>query len=120
MKLRQRGATFIGILIILFIVGTAGYAGLVLVPVYLDYMKVARSLEQTRDDQGKASTNPALIRRELERHWDVEDIEGIGWKDVEIKKSGDAYDVRAAYTVEKPFVANVYFAVKFDKQVTIQ
>jgi hypothetical protein len=60
-----------------------------------------------------------LIRRSLERRWDVEDIRSIGWKEVEIKRTTEGFDMRAAYDVEQPFVANVYLLAKFDKLVTI-
>ena len=59
-------------------------------PVYLEYTKVARSLEQVRDEHAAIDTNPALIRRSLERRWDVEDISSIGWKEIEIDKTADA------------------------------
>ena len=65
-------------------------------------------------------TNPALIRRSLERRWDVEDIHSIGWKEIAIKKSNDGYEVKALYNVEQPFIANVFLLVKFDKSVVIQ
>jgi hypothetical protein len=121
MKHRQRGATFLGIVTIVLILGTAVYAGIRLVPIYLDYMKVARSLEAVRDDQAAVDTNPRQIRLSLERRWDVEDVKGLDWKDIEITKSEQGgYDVRAAYEVEQQFLYNVYLLVKFDKSVTIQ
>ena len=119
MRPRERGATFLGIVIILLILGSALYAGIRLVPVYLEYTKVARSLEQVRDEHAAIDTNPALIRRSLERRWDVEDIKSIGWKEILIKKTNEGYEVRAPYNVERPFVANVYLLVKFDKSVVI-
>jgi hypothetical protein len=119
MKQRQRGATFLGIVTILLILGTALYAGIRLVPIYLDYMKVARSLDQVRDEHAAIQTNPQLIRRSLERRWDVEDAKGIDWKDIEINKVADGYEMVADYEVEQQFVYNVYLLVKFNKSVTI-
>ena len=66
MRPRERGATFLGIVIILLILGSALYAGIRLVPVYLEYTKVARSLEQVRDENAANDTNPQMIRRALE------------------------------------------------------
>ncbi len=119
MNQRQRGATFLGMVTILVILGAALYAGIRLVPVFLEYTKVARALEQVRDEYGTIDANPGLIRRSLERRWDVEDIRSIGWKEVEIKRTTEGFDMRAAYDVEQPFVANVYLLAKFDKLVTI-
>jgi hypothetical protein len=119
MRQRERGATFLGIVIILMILGSALYAGIRLVPVYLEYTKVARSLEQVRDEHAAVETNPALIRRSLERRWDVEDISSIDWKDIEIDRTTAGYDLIASYEAERPFIANVYLLVKFDKTVSI-
>jgi predicted lipid carrier protein YhbT len=120
MKHRQRGATFLGIVVILLILGAALYAGIRLVPVFLDYTKVARAMEQVRDEHSAIDTNSQLIRNSLERRWDVEDIKGIGWKEIVIKKSNEGFEVTADYEVEQPFVANVYLLAKFNKTVTIQ
>jgi hypothetical protein len=120
MQQRQRGATFLGMVTILLILGAGLYAGIRLVPVFLEYTKVARALEQVRDEHAAIDTNPQLIRNSLERRWDVEDIKSIGWKEVVIKKANDGFDVKAIYNVEQPFVANVYLLVKFDKSVVIQ
>jgi len=120
MKQRQRGATFLGMVTILVILGAALYAGIRLVPVFLEYMKVARALEQVRDEYVAIETNQQLIRRSLERRWDVEDINSIGWREVEIKKTSEGFEMRAAYDVEQPFIANVYLLAKFDKLVVIE
>jgi hypothetical protein len=92
-----------------------------LVPVYLEYTKVVRALEQVRDEHSAMDkTSPQMIRNSLERRWDVEDISRIGWKEVDIRKVTDGYEVEAAYDAEEPFAANLYLLVKFDKLVTIQ
>jgi hypothetical protein len=120
MKQRQRGMTFLGIVTILVILGVAFYAGLRLIPVYLEYSKVARVLEQVRDEHvAMDSPTTQLIRNSLERRWDVEDIKSLGWKEVEIEQKSDGFEVRAAYDVEERFIANVYLVTKFDKTIVI-
>ena len=120
MKHRERGATFLGMVTILLILGAGLYAAIRLVPVFLEYTKVARALEQVRDEHAAIDTNAQMIRNSLERRWDVEDIKSIGWKELEIKKVNEGFTIRAAYNVERPFVANVFLLAKFDKLVTIQ
>lgn len=119
MRQRQRGATFLGMVVILGILAAGLYAAIRLVPLYLDYTKVARALEQVRDEHSSIDTSKQMIRGSLERRWDVEDIKGLYWKDVEITKADGGFDVRAAYRAEAPFVANVLLAVDFDKTVHI-
>ena len=74
MKQRQRGATFLGMVTILLILGAGLYAAIRLVPVYLEYTKVARALEQVRDEHAAIETNPRLLRNSLERRWDWRSI----------------------------------------------
>jgi hypothetical protein len=73
-----------------------------------------------RDEQKGNDAGEHMIRLSLERRWDVEDISSIGWKEVAVRKTADGYEVEANYTVERPFLANVYLLTKFDKLVTIQ
>lgn len=120
MMRRERGATFLGTVVILLILGAAVYAGIRLVPIYLEHTKVARALEQVRDENASVDTNAQQLRLALERRWDVEDIKRLHWKDVKIERKGQAYDVTAAYDAVEPFIGNVYLLVRFEKTVTIQ
>ena len=119
MRQRQRGATFLGMVVILGILAAGLYAAIRLVPLYLDYTKVARALEQVRDEHSSIDTSKQMIRSSLERRWDVEDIKGLFWKDVEITTADGGFDVRAAYRAETSFVANVSLVVDFDKTVHV-
>jgi hypothetical protein len=119
MKHRQRGMTFLGLVTILAILAVALYAGLRLVPVYGEYLEVSRALEQVRDEHSAIDTTVQMIRNSLERRWDVEDIKGIGWKEVEITKTSEGYEVTADYEVESPFIGNVSLLTKFNKSVVI-
>lgn len=119
MKQRQRGMTFLGIMTILAILGFAIYGAIRVVPVYLEYMEVARAMEQVREEHSAIETSAQMIRNSLERRWDVEDIKGLSWKDVSIKKTSDGFEVRSAYSVEQPFISNLYLLVKFDKTVLV-
>ena len=117
---RQRGATFIGMVTIIAILGMALYAGIRLTPIYLEYMKVVRAMEQTRDEaKGGGPADMAAVRVSLDRRWAIEDISTIDAKDIEVKKTGDGVTMRAFYRAEAPFVGNVSLAVDFDKTVVI-
>ena len=47
MPRHQHGMTFIGLACILALVGVIGYAVVRLIPVYLNYMKIARTMDMT-------------------------------------------------------------------------
>lgn len=119
MRSRQRGATLIGIVVILGILGFALYGAIRLVPVYFEYMAVARALEQTAKEHAGAPTSAVDLRNSLERRWTIEDIHSLQPKDVEIKKAGTGMSMRAWYRAETPFIGNVSLVADFDKTVAV-
>ena len=56
----------------------------------------------------------------LERHWEIEDITGVDYKDMEITKDDRGVSLHVAYDDSAPYVANVSLAVHFDKTVKVQ
>ena len=120
MRHRQQGMTFIGLMCILALLGIIGYAGIRLVPLYLNYMKVARTLEMTAVEAKGDNPDPGNIRRLLERHWEIEDPTGVDLKDIEITKDDSGVEMHVAYDDTVPYVANVSLSVHFDKTVKVQ
>ena len=117
MRSGQRGATLLGMLVIIAIIGFALYAGIRLMPIYLEYMSVVRALEQTAKENADGNTSPTDLRNALDRRWTIEDIHSITPKDIEIKKAGAGFTMRAWYRAEAPFIANVSLVADFDKTV---
>lgn len=120
MYARQRGATFLGMLIIVAILGLGVYAGIRLVPLYFEYMAVVRAMDQTAKEEDGSSTSPQQLRTSLDRRWTIEDIHSIDPKEIEIKKIANGFSMRANYRAEAPFIANVSLVVDFDKTVNVQ
>lgn len=116
----QRGMTFVGLLCILALVGMIGYAGLRIVPLYLNYMKVARSMDVTAAEFKGENADQGGIRRSLEKHWQIEDISAVEAKEVEIIKDDNGLSLHVAYDDSAPYIQNVSLAVHFDKTVKVQ
>jgi hypothetical protein len=120
LRRHQRGITFIGVLIIFGLVGMIGFAGLRLAPVYLNYMKVARSMDVTAQEFKGENPDPGGVRRSLEKHWQIEDIDEVSAKDVEIVKGDDGMSLHVTYDHAVPYISNVSLSVHFDKTVKVQ
>jgi Domain of unknown function (DUF4845) len=116
---RQRGATALGMIIIMAIIGFALYGAIRLTPVYLEYMAIVRAMEQTAKENAGSPTSPQELRTALDRRWTIEDIKSIQPKEIEIKRTGAGFTMRAYYDAEAPFVANVFLVAKFDKTVDV-
>jgi len=112
---RQRGVTFLGWLFLLLPVAIVVYAGIRLVPVYLNYMRVARSLEETASAFGGAADDSMSIRKALEKHFEIDSIDFPNVKDVTITRDGTAWVLEAKYEDVAPLFANLSLVVDFDK-----
>ena len=120
MRRRQQGMTLIGMLFVLGLVGVILYAGIRLAPLYLNYMKVARSLNATAEEAKGDNPDPANLHHLLSRHWQIEAIDTVDDKDVEIIKDDDGVELHVAYDDSVPYIANVSLMVHFDKTVKVQ
>ena len=120
MRQPQLGMTFIGILCILALVGVIAYAGIRLVPVYLNYMKIARTLDVTATEFKGENPDVGGMRRSLEHHWIIEDPSAVDVRDIEITKDDSGVSMHVAYDDAVPYLANVSLSVHFDKTVKVQ
>lgn len=120
MQHRQRGMTMLGILVLVVVVGAWVYAGIRMTPKYLEFMRVAGTLEKVRDEyDSNPGTTEFMLRKAVERQFDIEMVEVITSKDIEIKKDGGLFTMRAAYEDTVPLAGNVSFLLEFDKSVEV-
>ena len=118
---KQRGVTMIGWLFLLIPIAIVGYAGIRIAPIYLNYMKVTRSLTQTaKDHAGDDSITAQQVRNTLEKHFDVESIDFPKMTDVVIKRDGATWYEQVSYEDTAPLFSNIKLLVKFDKRVDIK
>ena len=116
MRNREKGVTAIGWVFLLTPLAILGYAAIRLTPVYLNYMKVTRAMEQAASDNRGAS-DAQQIRTAIDRHFEIDMVEFPTIKDISIKRDGTGWLLEAAYDDEVPLFANVSLHVSFDKKV---
>ena len=120
MQKHQRGMTFIGLLCILALVGVVVYAGIRLLPIYLNYMKIARTMDSVATEVKGENPDPASIRSLIDRHFNIEDPTHVDAKDIEITRDQDGVQMHVAYDDTVPYVGNVSLSVHFDKTVKVR
>jgi hypothetical protein len=121
MHSKQRGVTVIGWLFLLIPIAILLYAGIRLAPVYLNYMKVSRSMNQLVSEMHSNDTSSAgTIRTSLEKHLDIESVDYPTVKDFDIHRDGSIWIVQTTYEETAPLFSNISLVVAFDKSVQIQ
>ncbi len=119
MHQRQKGMTLIGFLLTAIIAGAIVFAGLRLVPIYLEYMKVESVMNGARDEFNGQSPSAPVVRASIEKRLDIEGVTVVGIKDFKIRKAEGGYDVSIEYEHTAPYIANVSFQVDFSKNVHV-
>jgi hypothetical protein len=117
MRNRQRGVTFIGWLFLLTPMAIVIYAAIRLTPIYLNYMKVAKALNQVATEYRAGGANAAALRNTLDRHFEIDMINYPDWKDIKLTHQDGGWLLEASYDDEAPLFQNVTLRVSFDKKV---
>jgi hypothetical protein len=113
---RQRGVTFIGWLFLLIPLAIVGYSGIRLAPVYFNYMKVSRSLDQiAAEAKGEDTATGEQLRQAVNKRFDVEEIEYPDSRNAVIKRDGSGWSIEMKYDDDAPLFSNVSLHVEFDK-----
>jgi len=119
MRNRQVGVTAIGWLFLLTPLAIVIYAGIRLTPVYLNYMKVAKAMDQAGSELKAGGANPQTIRTSIDKHFEIDMVDYPTTKDMKITKDGAAWVVESQYDDDAPLFANLSLHVTFDKKVKI-
>ena len=120
MRNHQHGMTLIGMLCILALVGVVVYAGIRLAPLYLNYMKVVRTMESVAAEAKGESPDVGAMRTAIDRHFNIEDPTGVDTKDIEITKDESGVQMHVAYDSIVPYVANISLSVHFEKTMKVR
>jgi hypothetical protein len=120
MRNHQQGMTFIGLLCILALAGVVVYAGIRLAPLYLNYMKIVRTMESVATEVKGDNPDPATMRVAIDRHFNIEDPTDVDTKDIEITKDEGGVQMHVAYDSSVPYLGNVSLTVHFEKTVKVR
>ncbi|EQD76798.1 hypothetical protein B1B_01436 [mine drainage metagenome] len=118
MQKNQRGMTFIGWVLSIFLFVVFALAAVRLVPVYLEYLTVRSAVEAA----AKSVHHPSRERlfRAVVLQFDVNQITAIHSRDVAITRSHHHFTLTVDYTAHTPFIGNVGFTVHFQHTVRVR
>jgi hypothetical protein len=117
---KQRGVTTIGWIFLLVPVAIVVYAGIRVVPEYLNYYKVVTALKETASQlKGNEVLAPAAIRGSVEKRFDTGYVDEPQAKDLIITKAESGWTVTADYEKTVPMFGNMHLLMVFKTTVNI-
>jgi hypothetical protein len=120
MRKSQRGITVLGWLLLLIPVAIIVYAGIRVVPYYVNYFRVVKALEQTAAEAKGEQVNPAEVHASLERRFNVEYVDTPDAKDIDVHREGEHWVAIAKYEEVAPLFGNLSLLMEFNKQVELK
>lgn len=105
---RQRGLTFLGLLVVGIVLAMAGIVLAQVFPTYTEYLAVQKAVRKAAD----GSTVPE-VRSIFDKAAQIDDITTIKGTDLDVTKIGDRVVVRFSYSREIHLAGPAYLVMKY-------
>jgi len=116
---KQSGFTFIGLAVVLSIVGIITLSVLKVFPVYMEHMSVAKSMEAVENDPKIGRLTSGGIKSLLMKKFDMNAVTAVNGSDIKIKRSTSEVKVSIAYQVRKHYFSNIDIVLSFNDEFTV-
>jgi hypothetical protein len=110
-KSRQAGMSIITLIFILAVLGAVGAVALKAFPSVLEYQAALRAI-----NKAKGEGTVGAVRSSFDRFAQVDDIQSIKGKDLEVTKNGDDIVVSFAYEKEFHMFGPAWLTLKYSGQ----
>ena len=107
----QRGITLIGMVVICIIIVFVAIGGLKIAPAYIEYFTVKKAIVGVAQSTSKGTV--AEVRQAFDRRAQIDDIDVIAAKDLEITKEGNDIVISFAYPKRISLFGNVSVVIDF-------
>lgn len=114
---KSQGLTLVGFIFVLGVLGFFAFAGMQIGPVYMDHMSVVKAME-TAAAESSPNDSPGKIKDRIGKLLYISYVDQVSAKDFKIVR-GNGREIQVKYTVEKDFLFNLGFIMKFEERVSL-
>jgi hypothetical protein len=111
---RQRGISFIGLILSATGLILVAILGMKLVPSYIHSAQIAQILKEITKDPAMQSASIKEIKDSYNKRANINYITDISAEDIEIDKGDGRLSLSASYSVKIPIVANITLLLDFN------
>ena len=108
LKFRQRGMSFLGLLVFGGLLAVAGVIAAQIVPTAIEYQAIIKAVNKAREGNSVAE-----VRSIFDKATAIDDIKSVTAKDLEVTKEGDKIVVSFAYQREIHLAGPAYLTLKY-------
>ena len=118
---KEKGLTLLGFLLVLGVVLFFAYAGMRIVPMYLEYHALGNALSKLEDDPSAKNMTPQKIKQSIQTSlWASYASNNIKNEHIHISKKSGGVNVRVKYEIREPFIGNISIVGSFDKTAVLK
>jgi hypothetical protein len=110
---RQRGVTFVGMVLIAGLIVFAAIIGLKLIPAYIEYATVVNHLREIARSPDARGASPKDIQNMFRKRAQIDAVEAVKPEDIEVEKEGDQVILRTAYSTKIKLFGNLNACIDF-------
>ena len=114
---RQAGLTIVGFVLVAAVVMTIAMIGFRVLPSYLEYFSVEKTLKQTLLNSRDGVT-PNEFRRDFDLKASADYIDSVRGSDIDVVKEGNALVATATWSNKLHMAGNVSVVLDFEATVT--
>lgn len=113
MRHRQQGMSIIMLLLVIGLVGLIAKFGIAIIPAYMDYMTLDKTIKAMMRETQVDSQTPSDVQRALLSRFQVNNIPEKMLDSLKVTKEGNVTSIALDYEVRQPFLGNVDVIVHF-------
>lgn len=118
-RVRQRGMTVIGVVILLIIIAFAVLIGMRIVPIYISYFNIREAIEGLKSESGIRQMSATEIHRSLDKRFYIGYIQTVKARDLKVVKQGNNVILKLVYEDRRPLIANLDIVAKFNDDIVL-
>ncbi len=115
----QKGLTTIGWILVIAIFGSIVLTGLKILPMYLDYFNVKSVVDSVVNDTSIDPKSKRDLWTAISKRLLINQVRGVKRENVSFERKEGITTITVDYTVEKPYIAQLYLVAKFNYSVEI-
>jgi hypothetical protein len=107
---KQRGVSLVGLIFILAILGMIGVLAMKVVPTITEFMAVKKAISIAKT----SGNSMPEVRLSFDKQADVAYITSVTGKDLDIRKTGDGFEVAVSYEKKIPLFGPASLEIDYD------
>lgn len=119
---RQRGLSFLGLVVLVGVLGFAAVIGLKLIPIYMDSWKIDGVMKAVISDSETKQLSRKEVIEALLKRLDIDAVDAVNYSNyadsLTVTKKQNNTTIDIYYRVETPLLGNLSLVAEFDKSVS--